>query len=281
MAQQKKIKQLRLFTASKFSFIQFCFLIILSLIIIGLDNRYKYSLKIYEKIFFIKIPIISIINIPSKIMENFKFIYINKTALIEENETLKNQIQKLKLDLQQFKFYEKENTQLKKILKIKDIKNLSTVAAEIKLPSKINGSRKFFLNKGYDDAINLGDPVLNNDGLIGQIKFVKKTISELIPINAPNFVVSAVLENGKENLLIFGNGGPFLEIPLFPIHRIINIGDIFVTSGIDEVYPKGIKIGKVIEIIEERRGQFFKVIVEPFASPETFSNVIVVTNISK
>ncbi len=68
----------------------------------------------------------------------------------------------------------------------------------------------------------------------------------------------------------------FLRFLSIQFIALINIGDIFITAGADKVYPKGIKIGEVIDIIEERRGQFFKVIIQPFAHPNTYSFVSVI-----
>jgi len=275
MAQQKT-QRLRLFTSSNFSFLHFCLLILTSIFLIGFDNKYQLSEKIHQKIFFLKSPFYSIINLPWDFYESLEFFYTNQQSLFNENIALKEKVQNLEFSLQQLESAKLENAQLRKTLKIYNLKNFSTIPAEIRLPININEKNKLFINKGESHEVIQGAPVINNDGLIGQVIFVGKDLSEVRPLHSSNFVINASLINGKENVFIFGNGSSLLEIPLFPIHRQINIGDIFITSGIDKIYPKGIKIGNVIEIIEERKGQFLKIIIKPFAHPQTYSTVSVI-----
>ncbi len=148
-----------------------------------------------------------------------KFFYLGKTTLLNENQILKEKLSNLKLYADQLEASKIENMQLKKTLKIQDLKKYETVTAQIKLPSRIDNKNKLFINKGSTAGINLGNAVINNDGLIGQVIFLTEDMAEVQTINSPNFVVGGNLINGKENFFIFGNGSPFLEIPLYPIHR--------------------------------------------------------------
>jgi uncharacterized membrane protein len=62
---QEKTKRLRLFTNANFSFLHFCLLIVVSVLLIGIDNRYNLNTKIQEKIFFLKQPLYTLINFPN------------------------------------------------------------------------------------------------------------------------------------------------------------------------------------------------------------------------
>ena len=55
------------------------------------------------------------------------------------------------------------------------------------------------------------------------------------------------------------------------------IGDIYVTSGLDKIYPKGIKVGKVSSVIPTSDSQFVKIVIAPFTRPETSSQVTIIT----
>ena len=48
------------------------------------------------------------------------------------------------------------------------------------------------------------------------------------------------MNNGKENVILYGNGNGVLEIPLFPASSSIQINDTFLTSGIDDIYPNNV-----------------------------------------
>ena len=60
---------------------------------------------------------------------------------------------------------------------------------------------------------------------------------------------------------------------MFPAHREVNIGSVFMTSGIDSLYPKGIKIGQVIKITPQVNNQFNHLLIAPFTTPMAYSQV--------
>ena len=117
-------------------------------------------------------------------------------------------------------------------------------------------------------------PVVNKLGLVGQIFSTYEKTSEVIPLLSKKFAVNALQNNGKNHVIIYGNN-EFLEIPYFPVSIQISIGDIFVTSGLDNVYPSGIKIGEVVEISPEDK-QFNKIKLKPSTSSNQFSLVTVI-----
>jgi len=61
-----------------------------------------------------------------------------------------------------------------------------------------------------------------------------------------------------------------------PAYEKLVVGDYLLTSGLDQIYPKGIKIGKVIKIIPTNNIQFNEIIVQPMTSPESFSQVMII-----
>ena len=139
---QEKTKRLRLFTNDNFSFLHFCLLIVVSVLLIGIDNRYNLNTKIQEKIFFLKQPLYTFINFPNHLLEDMRFFYLSKTTLLNENQILREKLSNLKLYADQLEASKIENMQLKKTLKIQDLKKYETVTAQIKLPSRIDIKNK-------------------------------------------------------------------------------------------------------------------------------------------
>tara|TARA_B110000196_G_scaffold132601_1_gene114745 strand:- start:345 stop:818 length:474 start_codon:yes stop_codon:yes gene_type:complete len=149
------------------------------------------------------------------------------------------------------------------------------VHAEIILPTVKNGHSVITINRGLKNNIEAGSAVINNRGLVGQIINISKSYSEIRPITSESYAVPAIIDNGKENVILFGNGNGELEIPLFPASSSIKINDNFVTSGTDNLYPKGIYIGRVTEIKTTNSPKFNSIIVTPFSQPTTFSQITV------
>jgi rod shape-determining protein MreC len=109
-------------------------------------------------------------------------------------------------------------------------------------------------------------PVVNRLGLVGQIYSTYNQTSEVVPLLSKKFAVNALQENGQNHVIIYGDT-EFLVIPFFPASIDLSPGDTFVTSGLDNVYPSGIKIGEVVDVSPEDK-QFNKILLRP----ATFSN---------
>ena len=202
----------------------------------------------------------------------------NQEALHKKIQSQKNEINLLLLDAQKLQSLENENENLRKILRIKEIVKKELIIAEIVLPNQINGIPQIVINKGAKDNIEPGSAVMNSQGLIGQVTQVNSNSSKITPITSNQFAVSAISNKGSINGIISGTGNPVLEIGQLPAYESLTIGDYFLTSGLGGIYPRGIKIGKVTKIIPTYNTQFNRIIITPFSSPLSFSEVMLIRN---
>ena len=278
MVQRKNTSNnLNLFNQNKFPLFTFFLIFIICLILMGFDYRYQISKKIKSELSIVISSTNYLINAPIKVLNEIKTNFKEINYLVKENETLKEKIYNLSIKIQENKLLNSENKQLRKTLKIQKDYEIIGENAEIVLPNVRNGYSLITINKGIKNNIKNGAPVINNKGLIGQIINTYTNYSEVRPITSKTFAVPAILNNGKENVILYGNGNGELEIPLFPASSPVNIDDIFVTSGIDDTYPKGINIGKVTEIKITKSPKFNYILIKPFFQPTTFSQITVLT----
>ena len=116
-------------------------------------------------------------------------------------------------------------------------------------------------------------PVVNRLGLVGQIYSTYDQTSVVVPLLSKKFAVNALQDNGQNHVIIYGDT-EFLVIPFFPASIDISPGDKFVTSGLDNVYPSGIKIGEVVNVSPEDK-QFNKILLKPATFSNQFSLITV------
>ena len=270
-------KELKLFNNDQSPIFGFIILLIVSLSLMGLDSRKGIHHQIKEKSNILSIPVIFVLNSPKNISESLKNLFKSKAELFKMNQELEKKIVDLSIANQKLILIDEENIQLRKSLKIANYLGIDSIAAEIILPSINNGKEVILINKGKNYGIEIGQPVINNIGLIGQIIFVGDNYSEVNPITSKKYIVPAILENASDNIIVRGNGNKYLEVSMFPSHRKIKIGDIIMTSGIDSLYPKGIKIGRIIEITPKANNQFHHLLIAPFSRPKTYSQVRIFT----
>ena len=275
MAQKESRVKLKLFNRDTFSLFSFFILFILCLVMMGVDYRYQILTKIKSELSIITIPTTYLINLPINIFNESKDSFITKALLKEKIKNLEQTNYSLSIQVQENVLIKSENKILRDTLRIKKKFKIKGTTAEIILPNVRNGFKIITLSKGVKDNIKTGSAVINNEGLVGQIINTSKTYSELRPITSEAYAVPAIMDNGKENVILYGNGNGELEIPLFPASSSIQINDTFITSGIDDIYPKGINIGRVTEIKPTKSPKFNCITIQPFSQPTTFSQITV------
>ena len=276
MVARKSIKNLKLFVDTNVSIPLSSLLIIFCFILMGIDSRYSLTKNIRKDFAIITSPIYSLINAPNKIYKSNLKNFTDKKILVEENEILKKELYASELINQTNNTLESENKILRQKLNLKKNYFFKNVDSEIIRPSTKVNKKIITINKGQIDNVKEGSAVINNYGLIGQIYNVFDDSSEVTSLISDKFGVPAMLENGLQNTILYGDGQQLI-IPFSSIHNNINVGDIYVTSGLDEIYPKGIKIGTVSAILRTSDNQFVKIIVNPFTRPETSSQVTIIS----
>ena len=276
MVARKPTKNLKLFVDTNVSIPLFSLLIIFCFILMGIDSRYSLTKNIRKDFAIFTAPIYSLINAPNKIYKSNLKNFTDKKILVEENEILKKELYASELINQTNNTLESENKILRQKLNHKKNYFFKNVDSEIIRPSTKVNKKIITINKGQIDNVKEGSAVINNYGLIGQIYNVFDDSSEVTSLISNKFGVPAMLENGLQNTILYGDGQQLI-IPFSSIHNNINVGDIYVTSGLDEIYPKGIKIGTVSAILRTSDNQFVKIIVNPFTRPETSSQVTIIS----
>jgi rod shape-determining protein MreC len=232
-----------------------------------MDSRYDYLKQIRKDFSFITSPLIILTNDTLNYFENFQSLSKSKNLLEEEINQLNIKIDNLAIENQMRNFLVVENESLREAtLLSKKLAPKKTYPAEIIKPVIRGRTPIIIVNKGKKDGIRQGMPVVNRLGLVGQIYSTYNQTSEVVPLLSKKFAVNALQENGQNHVIIYGDT-EFLVIPFFPASIDLSPGDTFVTSGLDNVYPSGIKIGEVVDVSPEDK-QFNKILLRP----ATFSN---------
>lgn len=273
MATKVSKKELSLFT-NNFSLTYFILFIFLTVLIMFMDSRYEYLKQIRKDISFITSPLIILTNDSINFFANFQSLSKSKALLEEEINQLNIQVDSLSIENQIRNFLVAENDNLRKItLLSKKYSPKKTYPAEIIRPTIRGRAQIITINKGKKDGIRQGMPVVNRLGLVGQIYSTYEQTSEVVPLLSKKFAVNALQDNGQNHAIIYGDT-KFLVIPFFPASVDVSPGDTFVTSGLDNVYPSGINIGKVVEVSREDK-QFNKILLQPATFSSQFSLITI------
>ncbi|TSA46467.1 rod shape-determining protein MreC [bacterium] len=136
-----------------------------------------------------------------------------------------------------------------------------------------NNYASLIVNAGSDDGIKVGMPVLSGEGvLLGKIKEVSRTQSEVATIFDPNWRSAAAFGPNRVKALLIGGPAPYLD--LISKEATTTIGDSVFNLAKD--FPLNLNLGKILSSESEEEGIWFKAKIEPPVHFEGLAKVLVI-----
>ncbi len=131
---------------------------------------------------------------------------------------------------------------------------------------------------GSRHGIEVGMPVLNNEGLVGRVSQVTNTSSKILLITDPLSTVNAILQSSRLTGVVNGVVGDDPVMGYIPQGTLIGVGEVVLSSGMGGNFPKGIPIGQVIEVRQRDFEVFQEAVVRPIVDFGRLEFVLIVTN---
>ncbi len=186
----------------------------------------------------------------------------NYNKMVKENKKLKFQLAKNRQLLARFKHVETENDRLRALLEMKQEKRLDFMVANISFRDGFSVYSEMYIDKGSKQGIKKNMVVLNNENLLGRVKEVYSD-SSLVELVTKTDIYTSVLDQNNKNLSILkGVNSKQLELEYITVDSDTKEGDEVYTSGLSDIYPKGIYVGKIKEVVEDKNRLFKKVVLE-------------------
>ena len=163
-----------------------------------------------------------------------------------------------------------ENRQLREVMQARDRSAVKSVVAEVLYDTRDPFSRKLVLDKGLQQGITAGQPVVDATGVVGQITRVFPLTAELTMVTDRNLSIPVQVQRSGQRAIATGSTtAGRLELRYMLVNADIREGDTIVTSGLDSLYPPGLPVGRVVTIDRSGSGNFARVVVEPIGSIES------------
>ena len=191
--------------------------------------------------------------IKNKIQGNSGY-FADLDVLKKENSELRQKNSELEEAVRKLEMTEAENKTLKEYLKLSEqYKQFETVPAYIINKDISNFSKIFVINAGSKSGIQKNMIVISAEGLVGHIISVTETTSKVQTIIDSSNVVSSTIENSGDNVICRGMlENKKLKATYVSTTTTLNKGEKLYTSGMGGIYPKGIYIGSINEIVETK-----------------------------
>lgn len=159
-----------------------------------------------------------------------------------------------------------ENHQLRELMGARDRAPVRSQVAEVLYDSRDPFTRRIVLDKGLQQGIVNGQPVIDSAGVVGQVTRVFPLSSELTLLTDRHIAIPVQVQRNGLRAIASGSGqGGRMELRYLSVNADLKEGDVVVTSGLDSVYPPGLPVGKILSVDRSGSGNFARILVEPIA----------------
>lgn len=226
----------------------------------------------------------NIYKLNNKVKDSILFV-LNFSNVKKENEELKKKNSELESKTLDYASLKSENEKLREMLNFKNQRlEYDYVGCDI-IGKGGNGLLdQFIINKGSKDGIDKQMLAITEEGLVGQVTSVGSNWSIIQTLSNANIAVSGYIERTKDNGIVQGyknsDSKLIAKLSYLPLEADVKKGDVVSTSDIaipyPGLYPKGIRIGSVIDI-EEDKGKVMKnAIIQPYVDFNKIEEVFIV-----
>jgi rod shape-determining protein MreC len=187
----------------------------------------------------------------SKLIKGFKEkweAYTNLTNLYQENQCLKQEVKDLQYQLLNYNEIKINNDRLAKVLDFNKRLQFPVVFAEIVAFDSSNFSHTITIDKGSSHGLDINMPVISAEGVIGKIIKVTAWASQVQLIIDGNSALAAMDQRSRVRGVVVGLGKHYCNLKYVDLLQDVAPGDIIITSGEDNIFPKGLIIGKTATI---------------------------------
>lgn len=252
-------------------------LVVLSIVLMTLDHRFHHVDSLRAGISVLIYPVRLMVDIPTEIGEWASDTFKTRKTLQEENLSLKTQNQLLKAELQKFNYVKTENMHLRALLKSSKEISGKVLIAELLSVDLDPYKRQVVINKGSNDGVFAGQPMVDAHGVMGIVTHVGLLSSTALLVTDPNHSLPIQFLRTGLRAVVSGTGDKNrFELLYLPNSADIKVGDEFVTSGLGCVFPTGYPAGKILEINTDPSLPFASVIAEPSAKLNQSREVLLV-----
>ncbi|MFT7688829.1 MAG: rod shape-determining protein MreC [Candidatus Azotimanducaceae bacterium] len=252
-------------------------LCILSICLMSVDHLSNYLDDVRATLSAVITPIIFLSDYPNKTVEVFQDTIISRGELMGKVEMLEQKLLLLNAKTEKMAALSAENKRLRDLLgsaaKLQD----NVLVAELVGLNPDPNRHEVIIDKGSRHEVFVGQPVLDANGLLGQVIEVSLLVSRVLLISDQTHGIPVQVVRSNLRLIAQGTGAS-RELELMHVQETadIKVGDLLVSSGLGDRFPVGYPVGRVKQVEFEPGQPFAKAIAEPTALLDRSRHVLLV-----
>ncbi len=204
-----------------------------------------------------------------------QYFFLVSTA--KENQRLKKALGQSLEQLNRYSETEIANDRLRHLLGFEKEIPRPMIAAQVVGKDPSAWSKTIIVDKGTRDSVRQGAPVVIPEGIVGVVVEASARYAKVLLLTDPNSAVDALVQQTRARGIVKGGGADYCVFDYVLRKHEISVGDMVVSSGLDGVFPKGFRVGRISEIVRQNAGIFQKVSVTPYVDFEILEEVFIIS----
>lgn len=211
-------------------------------------------------------PVQWLVDIPTQIADDLSVVLVERAALVKDNNQLRSSSIILERKVQQMMVLRAENIRLRELLNSSAALDDSVLLTELIGVNPDPFQHQIILNKGSEDGVFIGQPVLDAGGIMGQVVEVSLyTNRTMLVTDGRHALPIEVVRNGMRAIALGKGIHNELDITHVPDNADIRVGDLLVSSALGGRFPYGYPLAQVRIVERDPSRKFMIVKAKPLA----------------
>lgn len=194
----------------------------------------------------------------------------------QDNQTLTLENQKLLSEIAHLTEFKLENDRLRKILDYQEEYQLETIIARVIAKDVSSDFRSIRINRGSNHGVVKGMPVVTHEGIIGRVLRTTGNTADILTLFDPLSSIDTVDERSRVHGIVEGVSEDTCQLKFIQRTDDIRVGDRLISSGLGQVFPRGVPVGVVTRVHQLAYGITQEVEVKPTVPFSKLEEVIVI-----
>lgn len=204
--------------------------------------------------------------------------YLDLIGIKKQNEGLKQQLAELNAQLGAMTELKLENERLNQLLGFKQATKMKLLAARVIGRDLLPDHNTITVDRGLAHGVQKNMAALTIGGVVGYVFRVDSASSQILLLTDRYAVIDAIVQRSRARGLIEGVSRSNCRLRYLKRSDDVQVGDLVVTSGLFNIFPKGFPIGSVTSIDKSRYGMTQEVEIKPAVEPLNLEELFIVLN---
>jgi rod shape-determining protein MreC len=202
--------------------------------------------------------------------------YFGLVNVYDENIRLMGEIDTLRMENYRYQELLAAHSRLQRLLQFEKTINWPASAAQVIGRDPTGWFKSVIIDKGKNSGLKVNMPVVNANGVVGRLVSVSPNYAKVLLIIDQNSAVDCIVQGSRDRGIIKGFSSKTCKLDYVVKTSDVKIGDVVVTSGLARVYPKGLPVGKVVEVVDSPGELFKEVKVAPMVDFSKLEELLVI-----